>query len=113
MRSEEKLPIEVGLFYEVGVCDAHLSRCRVEMFTKRTTTSPNVRSQTGERKTQLETPTCPELLANPTPSRAKFFSISQPMAPQPTWRIRHYVFFFFFLTTVKIIQSIHSVQPSP
>lgn len=30
--------------------------------------------------------TSPELFANPTPSKAKFFNISHPMAPQPTWR---------------------------
>lgn len=30
MRSEEELPIEIGLFYKVWVCDAHLryGRCR-------------------------------------------------------------------------------------
>lgn len=31
-------------------------------------------------------PTSPELLDNPAPSRQKFFNISQPMAPQPTWK---------------------------
>lgn len=38
MRSEEKLPVKVGLFYQVWVCDAHLSgekqQIILEMYTQ-------------------------------------------------------------------------------
>lgn len=36
MGSEEKLTIEVGLFYKIWVCDAYLriDRCRVQGLTK-------------------------------------------------------------------------------
>lgn len=34
MRSEEKLTIEVGLFYKVWVCDAHLKMDRREVSLK-------------------------------------------------------------------------------
>lgn len=51
--------------------------------------SPNANTVKQRRGNTERLPTSPELLANPTPSRAKFFSISQPMAPQPTWKRRH------------------------
>lgn len=44
-------------------------------------------------KIKQELLTSPEFLARPTPRRAKFFSISQPMAPQPTLEEKIYEVF--------------------
>lgn len=76
--SEEKLTVEVGLFYKVWICDAHLQSSKYISRDNKTYCNI-VREEEAE-----QIPTSPKLLANPTPSREKFFSISQPMAPQPT-----------------------------
>lgn len=80
--SEEKLTIEVGLFYKVWICDAHLQSSKA--FSKYISWSNKTYCNTVREEEAEQIPTSPKLLANPTPSREKFFSISQPMAPQPT-----------------------------
>lgn len=76
-RSKKKLAVEVGLLYEIWIGDENLEQTTISNDLINNALTPPSQALTFD-------PTSPEHLVNPTPSSAKFFSISQPIAPQPT-----------------------------
>lgn len=86
--SEEKLPVEVRFLNQIWISNANLGmkKCILRIIP---TFHYSSKKKKSEESCQMYIPTSPEHLFNPTPKRAKFFSISQPIAPQPTIKTRH------------------------